>query len=333
MSFSSCITENISSLMAELTETFALQDSPFACTPSEFNALLRGVTLPRGQRFDHDRHDTCMYITRSKNANIVAYTVNLELPLSAKNKGGDAGDIMVKREAHQNCDKSSDSAVNSKFTYYPLPTVSKGPPVLSGKGAGCEIAVQNPIHAYFISLEPSYLEDRRSKGLDYDCDDLNMLERKLAYGYRHKPLDSHHFNKKLKELLPSKTHTKFAALNKEQLTVVADWWSSFTPIVIQFVAATRLPCVLLRLSPIEKDTSRPAWLNSSRTSPFADEDTLSVIVSKVDGHLCVLEKAYIMSVERFMRLPKVEYMDLFAVSLITGEMISFRLLNKGKDPS
>ncbi|CCW70298.1 unnamed protein product [Phytomonas sp. Hart1] len=330
MSFSSCINENVSSLLAEFTETFVLADQPHTSTPSEFNALLRGIVPPRGERFNHDYHDTCMYITRSKNANIVAYTVNLESSFHAQNKGKAADDTSKKEDTANRKSSTPDSPINSNFSYYSIPTTSKGSLVLSGKGAECEINVDNPIHAYFISLEPSYLKERRRKGLNYDCDDLSLIERKLAYGYRHKILHCHNNLDKLKELLPSKTHTVFAELNKEQMSMVADWWSFFTPIVIQFVAAAGLPCILLRLSPIKKDTSPPAWVQSHGTSSFSDEDTLSVIVSKVDGQLCVMERAYIMSIERFMRFPKVEYVDIFGVSLITGEIISFRWLNKGK---
>lgn len=324
-------------------------------TPLAFNQLMRGLLRQRN-RFNHDHHDTCAYIERSKNANVVAYTANL-----------------VDADTHER--------------------------VGSGIGRPCVPYRDNPLHAYFVTLEPSYLEERRRKGVKYDCDELSILERTLAYGCSATPVNTESVLRYWKQHTPE----AFEALQKEwkvsgsigvpaenqgakdvsaaggataappsasALTVesldaaLKTWWTPFYPYISHFVALPTWPGLIMCLPPVAKvDSSRrssvtaaeaptststdqaraagtteanPPMVDTTNTTygnhtepaeatatsgVLSDEDTVVAIITRIDGELSVLEKVYVKSIEpkRFYNLPKVEYIEVFGVSLATGK--------------
>ncbi|GET88322.1 hypothetical protein, conserved [Leishmania tarentolae] len=83
--------------------------------------------------------------------------------------------------------------------------------VSSGVGRQCVLYRDDPLHAYFVNLEPSYLEQRRFKGIEYDCDDLNILERTLAYGCSATPVNT----ESVLQYWRRDTPEAFAALQEE----------------------------------------------------------------------------------------------------------------------
>lgn len=348
-------------LVAEITDDLALPSSPQHLSPDAFNRLVRSRLTPRG-RFAHDHHDTATYIARSKNANVVAYTVNLV-----------------------------DAATQE--------------PVPSGEGRDCVVKAADPVHAYFVNLEPSYLENRRAKNIPYDCDNLNMLERRLAYGCSAIPLLH---NALLNDLKRSNEHVRQQLeANAELEETVVQWWGAARPYMVHYVALPTWPAVLLCLPPLnvsqptvalpselpategeraadrseeaeeelgaaqppqpteegapqapppsQDQLSQEPQLASPPTeekesggaekceepsessalptgscggadpppsSPVqADNDTVVAVLAKINGELCVVDKVYVKSIEpkRFYQLPTVEYIDVFGISLLTGE--------------
>ncbi|KAG5479798.1 hypothetical protein LSCM4_05806 [Leishmania orientalis] len=329
-----------SELFFAVTRSFSLPGvSSHYAAPHAFGQLMRS-RLRQRNRFNHDHHDTFVYIERSKNANVVAYTANLV-----------------------------DAATNEK--------------VGSGIGRQCVLRSDDPVHAYFVNLEPSYVEDRRRKGIEYDCDDLNMLERTLAYGFSATPVNT----EDILQYWGRHTPEAFAALQAEwkaggsvgmlgegqgstgdetaaplsaiALTVesvgaaLKTWWAPFHPYISHFVAAPTYPTLILCLPPVAKlvgssrcssvaasaeqiptapnqgraaDTmeEKPPTVDKtnvtygSHTEPaeatatsgvLSDEDTVVATIALIGGELSVLEKVYVKSIEpkRFYNLPKKVY--------------------------
>lgn len=312
-------------------------------TPRDFNVLLRS-RLRQRNRFNRDHHDTCMYIARSKNANVVAYTANL-----------------VDVQSRQN--------------------------VASGIGRHCVLRKEDPIHPYFVNLEPSYVAERRRKGMEYDCDDLNMLERTMAYGVSATVVNTegvlHYWGKKTPEAFAELQRGWVAggsagvaaegeegaapssaakvedgsanALTADSLdAVLRSWWAPFHPYVSHFVALPTWPGLVLCLPPLNAaggsrrgsmketnpgeqppqeapaDVAQTCTTYGTHTEPshltpttgvLSDDDTVVVIVALIDGELSVVESVYVSSIEpkRFYQLPKVEYIEVHGVSLATGE--------------
>ncbi|CAG9573405.1 conserved hypothetical protein [Leishmania major strain Friedlin] len=340
-------------------------------TPLAFNQLMRS-RLRQRNRFNHDHHDTCAYIERSKNANVVAYTANLVDAATQKRVG-------------------------------------------SGIGRQCVPYRDHTLHAYFVSLEPSYLEERRRKGVEYDCDELSILERTLAYGCSATPVNT----ESVLRYWSKHTPEAFAALREEwtadgSVSILAEnqatadgehqgakdvsaagdataapssanaltvesldaelktWWAPFHPYISHFVALPTWPGLIVYLPPVAKADS--SWRSSvaavespasatlaaqtststdracaaetteaeppmvdttnitygNHTEPaeatatsgvLSDEDTVVAIITRIDGELSVLEKVYVKSIEpkRFYNLPRVEYIEVFGVSLATGK--------------
>jgi hypothetical protein len=325
--------------------------------PREFNLLIRS-RLRQRNRFNRDHHDTCMYIARSKNANVVAYTANL---------------VDANSKQH----------------------------VESGIGRHCILRKDDPIHAYFVNLEPSYVAERRRKGMEYDCDDLNMLERTMAYGVSATPINTdsimQYWGKKTPEAFAELQRSWVAggsasvsgddggeaegeenkpdsqrderqhasSLTADSLeTVLKSWWAPFHPFVSHFVALPTWPGLVLCLPPVNKmedshhssvsdaspgksgsakstatrsddaelvpQAERTCTTYGTHTEPspvtpttgvLAEDDTVVAIVSLIGGELSVVESVYVSSIEpkRFYQLPKVEYIEVHGVSLATGK--------------
>ncbi|KAH9597717.1 protein of unknown function DUF4833 [Trypanosoma melophagium] len=215
-----------------------------------FNRLLRRRIGTRGGRFNHDHADTFMYIERSKNSNIVAYTANM---LDAGNKES----------------------------------------VSSGAGRLCVVDPANPVHAYFITLDPEALGNRRKKGVTNDLDELTFIQRKLAYGCHAKPLNG------------------VSGLSAE----AESWLKPFAPFAVSYVALPKMHALLLLLSPLAE--------GEGEEKAEEEKDTTVALVSVVDGKLSVMQRVYVKSTEpkHFYQLPTVDYIEVFGVSLDSGEPV------------
>ncbi|KEG10344.1 hypothetical protein DQ04_03851060 [Trypanosoma grayi] len=223
----------------------------FGSDVATLNRLLRQRIGARGRRFTHDHPDTFMYIERSKNLNVVAYTA-----------------------------KMRDAATQES--------------VPSGAGRRCVVDPDAPVHAYFITLEPSAIEARRKKGTQGDISELNFLQRTLAYGCNAKPLKE-----------PSEA--------KED---VKSWFRYFAPLSVTYVALSKWSALLLVLPPLTEGTD-------TETSAQEATDTAVVLLAGVNGVLSVVQRVYVSSTEpkHFYQLPTVNYIELFAVALDSGEAV------------
>lgn len=313
-----------------------------ALSPAAFNTLVRGRIPPRGARFTHDHHDTCAYIARSKNANVVAYTANFIVPAAAA--AAEAADAARHKQHHahhthhHNCAPQKGHYLPAGFAF-----------AVSGANASCAWNPLNPIHGYFVNLEPSYLEARRKKGTVGDCDDLKLVERKLAYGLNTKVLDcGEHIGKQLpSRLKPDSALYKLLAVpsggsnsGAAVLAELRDWWKILQPLAGTFVALPSWPAFMLRLPPLASPTPAPDASDATTTdttttteggtAPWCtDADTVPAIIAVIANQLSVLEKVYVKSVERWMRLPYVEYIEVFGVSLADGTATYEKLNNDG----
>lgn len=54
--------------------------------------------------------------------------------------------------------------------------------VYEAKMEGGTIKASDPIDAYWLDIDPEYVEKARAKGVESDRVDLNMIERNMAYG-------------------------------------------------------------------------------------------------------------------------------------------------------
>jgi hypothetical protein len=254
-------------------------------------------------RFKDDHHDTCMFIERSKNLNVVAYQANL---------------------------------VDSKT----------GASVESGaKRADCTFKSSEPLRAYWIKIEPEHVARRRARGEMEDICELNMVERKLAFGCSASLLTKEKF---MAEVLPDKAAR--AAATTEEKKAIEVLYDELHPCVCKFVAMPSWPVWMVRLPPLTEgasvaaaaldtdDDASPASVRACRdsedgsavgTMAFNVHDTVVAMLALIDGELSVLQKVYVRSTEpkHFYQLPKVEYIDVHGTSLATGKPTFERRLN------
>nr|CCC93363.1 conserved hypothetical protein [Trypanosoma congolense IL3000] len=219
----------------------------YKANPAGFNRMLRERIGERGKRFMEDHPDTFMYIERSKNANIVAYTARF-------------------------VDPSTNSAVPS------------------GVGVDCVLKGKDPVHAYFITLDPEQMAKLREKGRESLIDDLNFVQNKLAYGCSGKKLD------------PAST-----ARGVEDPNGFTKWIEEFQPFSLSYVALSKYPTLLLTLKPFKDDQGE-------------ETNTTVVLIAVVGGVLSVLKRIYVSSTEpkRFYELPTVNYIEVFGVCVEDG---------------
>lgn len=220
-----------------------------------FHRLLRQRVPPRGERFGHDHPDTFLYIERSKNRNIVAYTSNL-----------------------------LDAATHTS--------------VVSGVGRRCVVNSADPVHAYFITLEPSDLEKQQKKGVTNVISELTFIQRKLAYGCSAKPLR--------------------VALGKADSQNIGAWLDGLDPYVISYVALPDFPTLMLTIPP--SLAAAQVGDVDGNGGARGESDTMVVLLSTVGGVISVLKHVYVRSVEpkHFYQLPRVEYIEVFGVALDSG---------------
>ncbi|RHW68658.1 hypothetical protein DPX39_100019100 [Trypanosoma brucei equiperdum] len=212
-----------------------------------FNRLLRDRIGKRGDRFTEDHPDTFLYIERSKNANVVAYTARFV-------------DAETKK------------------------------PVPSGVGRDCIIKHDGPVHAYFITLDPQQMEKLRAKGRTSLIDDLNFVQRKMAYGCSGKSFD-----------------VASASRECDNPADFKRWMSAFDPYTLSYVALAKYPTLLLTLKPVKDSNGE-------------ENDTAVALIAVIGGELSVVKKIYVSSTEpkHFYELPTVNYIEVFGVSVDKG---------------
>ena len=262
-------------------------------------AIRRG--LVERSRFKDDHHDTCMFIQRSKNLNVVAYTANL---------------------------------VDSKT----------GTAVASGaKRADCTFKASDPLHAYWIKIEPEHVARRRARGEMEDVCELSVIERKLAYGCSANLISKEKF---MAEVLPDKASR--SAATSEEKRAIEVLYDELHPCLCKFVAMPTWQVWMVRLPPLSESTTAaaatldtdddgsPASVRASRDSEdgesanaFNINDTVVVMLAFIDGELSVLQKVYVCSVEpkHFYQMPKVEYIEVYGTSVATGKPTYEKRLN------
>ncbi|RNF22788.1 uncharacterized protein Tco025E_02990 [Trypanosoma conorhini] len=179
--------------------------------------------------------------------------------------------------------------------------------VQSGAGRRCVTDPSDPVHAYFVILEPSILEERRRRGVTNEISELSFIQRKLAYGCSAKPL----------------TAVKSDSTKED----IGPWLQHFDAQAVSYVALPGFPLLLLVLPPLgaamENDIEAEGAANPAGGEEKQQEatDTLVVLLAVVGGVLSVVERVYVCSVEpkHFYQLPTVKYIEVFGVSLETGE--------------
>lgn len=267
----------------------------------QLNRAIRSRLVDRS-RFKDDHHDTCMFIERSKNLNVVAYQANL---------------------------------VDSKT----------GEAITSGaQKRHCTFKPTDPLHAYWIKIEPEHVARRRARGETEDLCELNMVERKLAYGCNATLLTKEKF---AAEVLPDKAAR--AAATEEERAAIDALHDALQPCLCKFVALSSWQVWMVRLPPLTEggtsvataaldtdDDASPASLRASREAEeqrddaaFPAADTVVAMLAFVDGELSVLQKVYVSSIEpkHFYQLPRVEYIEVHGVSLATGKVTYEKRIN------
>ncbi|CAG9573407.1 conserved hypothetical protein [Leishmania major strain Friedlin] len=207
-----------------------------------------------------------------------------------------------------------------------------GEPVESGAHqSACSFKAADPLHAYWIKINPEHVARRRARGELEDACELNMIERKLAYGCKAVVISKDRF---FSEVLPDKVSR--AAASKKKMEAIELLYDEVQPCVCNFAALSSWPVWMLRLPPLVegKDAAASVALHTdSETSPSpqgggeAEEhalptmNTVVAMVTMIAGKLSVLQKVYVKSIEpkHFYQLPKVEHIEVHGTSLATGE--------------
>lgn len=215
-----------------------------------------------------------------------------------------------------------------------------GEPVESGAHpCDCSFKVADPLHAYWIKINPEHVARRRARGELEDTCELNMIERKLAYGCKAVVVSKDRF---FGEVLPDKASR--AAASKRKMEALELLYDDVQPCLCNFAALSSWPVWMLRLPPLVegKDAAASVALNADSEAspspqgggaqlPTADgeseehalptRNTVVAMVTMIAGKLSVLQKVYVKSIEpkHFYQLPKVEYIEVHGTSLATGE--------------
>lgn len=283
----------LSSIFACLRENFS--------SPEDFHLQIKQLFqqhLPtRGSRFHLDEIDYCLYIQRSKNANVVVYQSQYN---SVSN--GDQSSTQNEREG------SSSAISGSKHS-------KKGLKNGSNENTGGEFTFQSSeaLHPLWIKLEPEHVERRRQRGETDDHCELSYIEKKIAYGCSSEKISFSDFcNSFLESCLEKdgkdkkKKKSAGTKYTPEEEAEARKWWSLLEPHQVKFVAASSVPIVLILC---HDDTSQ----DSSRLPVL-----LTILNEKI---VCVLDHLYVSSIEpkHFYELPKVEYIDFFGYSLVSDE--------------
>lgn len=265
--------------------------------------LIQRDLPPRGSRFHLDIPQYCLYIERSKNANVVVYQA--QFSKTSDNAEKDLENSSEQRESMVASSDEKDEAKHGKK--------KKGPSNNNEKNKSIETVFRSSdtLHPLWIKLEPEHVERRRQRGEVDDYTELNLVEKKLAYGCSSEAISfsdfcDHFFASPLgkdEKRAKKGKHMSKRVLTAEEEEGAREWWKSLEPHHVKFVAASSLPVVLILCrDPSEESTSPP----------------LPVLLTVLKGStVCILEHLYVRSIEpkHFYELPKVEYVDFFGYVL------------------
>lgn len=267
----------------------------------EFNEhtshLIQQHLPSRSSRFPLDIPDYCLYIKRSKNANIVVYQAQVNNKNSKKETVNDSGQSKCSEPNNGKEDvKQSTTVQNSKSE---VETYNER-----------KFHASDALHPFWIKMEPEHVERRRQRGEEDDYCELKFIEKKLAYGcssdqisfsdFCHMFFSTPTYAEKKNEKRTKRGHISYTAEEEEK---AKEWWSSLNPQQVKFVAASALPIVLI----LSRDP------NPEHASP-----PVALLLTILKGStVCILDHLYISSIEpkHFYELPKVEYVDFFAYAL------------------
>ncbi|CAD2220989.1 hypothetical protein, conserved [Angomonas deanei] len=313
-------------LLALVLQQFGVEGKSLSyLAPRVLNKVIRGHLTPR-HRFANDHHDTCMYIARSKNKNVVAYTANLLIPPASEKKENE-NEETIDVELHE---------------------VARCTPTDTGAHKNAILNSADPIHAYFINLEPSYIEARRKKGILHDCDDLNFIERTMAYGCSATPLTVVQTFQLQYTLFP--THPEKETLFFQDATTQLFWkelsersaavksvveedakagthdWKNKNFIMASVHAHDLFeicgPLDVAGFVTVSSSTRKNNNNENNETNAdfFSPTDTVPVIITTIMGEISLLDHVFVASIEpkHFYQLPSVEYIEAFGVCLVTG---------------
>lgn len=192
---------------------------------------------------------------------------------------------------------------------------SKNKNVVCYKGvyAGTALDRARPVDGFWLDIDPAYMEANRKKGVASNRTELNVLERKMAYGY--------HAEKALAGF------EALAAARTAEGTGPGDVLADGQVHPIAFVALPKRDLFLALVRVPGPD---------GRAAPGPSEAAIPVVLGLVSGQLCVIERIYVQSTEpkHFFQLPSVEYIDVVGwrvpadgAPLAPAEAITERITN------
>lgn len=159
------------------------------------------------------------------------------------------------------------------------------------------------IHPYWLDIDPDYVAKNRAKGKQDDAEELNFIEKRMAYGVEvHNPAHAHSHSHS-----HGHGHSHGAAP------------ASDGKLVATFVALPKRPmslytadCRILPPGAAVTDASSLQLMN------------LPVMETMINGEPCIVQSIYVSSVEGFLG-PKVQYVELKGTRLADGTDVVERI--------
>ena len=166
------------------------------------------------------------------------------------------------------------------------------------------LSLTEPVRAYWLDIDPTYVEKRRKKGILTDVEELNFIEKKMAYGITATLEVAEGAGGRLGSPLSSsmtlRQPSRHMLVPSQSAMVHGE--ISFT---LDFAA---LPTRGMRLVLLEVLMFTTAQEESGQVA------VVPVVECIVDGKRCVLERVYVAtSTSAFRTSP--EYVDLFGLSV------------------
>lgn len=197
----------------------------------------QGPIIVRGTRFQGDTPYVCMYIERSKNANVVVYEARVERDLA-------------------------------------------------GNVAG--LPLTDPLDAYWLDIDAAYVKKARKAGKMHDREELNSLEKRMAYGIKCK-----------RRLDPAGSTSDAVEFNVKCVALES------RPFVLRVITAHLLP-------------------NDDAHFTRYPVTNVPVLTTAINGQQAAVSRLFVQAAETIL-LPKVEYVELHGVSLADGSAVTERI--------
>lgn len=265
--------------------------------PEQFNRFLRTLLSARGTRFNHDHHDTCMIVERSKNLNLVVYTANYLDPKTQAPVASGAGRrcvIQPKEPIRAYWIKLEPEHVARRRARGQMEDVCELSGIERKLAYGCTASVLT---------EAALLSE--------------ALGKKTPPEWQRRVLRDWHsvFQPCL---------AKFVALPTFPAMLLTLPPVSSTTAVASSSSPPPPPPSNVVPSSTDAGTAGEESAAVSPPSPaseaFPPEDSVPVMLAVIAGEVSLLTKVYVKSIEpkHFYQLPSVEYIEAFGISLATG---------------